>query len=221
MAGATEAIGRTRIHERPRDEPDTATPRSRPEPLARQHHPRARRKRDAQALHRRILGDRTHVESHDLPSGDQGQLRVRRLDPRQARRGQVGRSPFPRPGAGGPAAGGRPLQARFTSGRRASTAGFRSKSRRSLRTTRRPRSPQARELHARAGRRNLFIKIPGTKEGRAGDRRGDLLRRSDQRDAALFAPSSISRPRMRTCAASSGASRRDSPPTFRRWRRSS
>ena len=45
----------------------------------------------------------------------------------------------------------------------------------------------AKDLHARAGRPNLFIKIPGTKEGLPGDRGGDLRRRAGQRDAALLA----------------------------------
>ena len=41
----------------------------------------------------------------------------------------------------------------------------------------------AKDLHARAGRPNLFIKIPGTKEGLARDRRGDFRGHADQRDA--------------------------------------
>ena len=46
-----------------------------------------------------------------------------------------------------------------------STAGSRSRSRRCLPTTPPARSRRPRELHARAQRPNLFIKIPGTPEG--------------------------------------------------------
>ncbi len=44
----------------------------------------------------------------------------------------------------------------------------------------------AKELHARAGRRNLFIKIPGTAEGLAGHRGGDRRGHPGQRDAPLL-----------------------------------
>ena len=47
----------------------------------------------------------------------------------------------------------------------ASTASCRSRCRRCSPTTPRAPSPQAKELHARAERPNLFIKIPGTREG--------------------------------------------------------
>ena len=53
---------------------------------------------------------------------------------------------------------------------------------------------EAARLHARAGRPNLFIKIPGTTAGLPGDRGDDLRRRAGQRDAALLAASSTSRP---------------------------
>ena len=52
---------------------DTSAPRPRPEPLARQHHARPPHDRHAPALHRRIVGDRAHVEPDDLRSGHQGQ----------------------------------------------------------------------------------------------------------------------------------------------------
>ena len=45
----------------------------------------------------------------------------------------------------------------------------------------------AKDLHARAKRPNVFIKIPGTKEGLASHRRGDLRRHSRERDAAVLA----------------------------------
>ena len=48
---------------------------------------------------------------------------------------------------------------------------------------------QAKALHKKANRRNLFIKIPGIKEGSASDRRGDLLGRAGERDSALLARS--------------------------------
>ena len=51
-----------------------------------------------------------------------------------------------------------------TTGRTASTAGYRWRSRPCWPTTRRAPSLRPRSLHARAGRPNLFIKIPGTKK---------------------------------------------------------
>ena len=44
---------------------------------------------------------------------------------------------------------------------------------------------QAAALHAKAGRENLFIKIPGTEAGLQGDRGVDLRRGADQRHPAL------------------------------------
>ena len=49
---------------------------------------------------------------------------------------------------------------------------------------------QAAELHAKAERDNLFIKIPGTEAGLHGDRGVDLRRHPDQRHPALRRPSS-------------------------------
>ena len=46
---------------------------------------------------------------------------------------------------------------------------------------------QAAQLHARAQRPNLFIKIPGTREGVPAIEEVDLRRRADQRDAAVLA----------------------------------
>ncbi len=43
-----------------------------------------------QALHRRPVGHRTHLKPDDLRAGDQEQLRVRHVDRRKARSGQVG-----------------------------------------------------------------------------------------------------------------------------------
>ena len=53
----------------------------------------------------------------------------------------------------------------FTTGPTAWTAGCRWRSRPCWPTTRPALSPRPRSLHARAGRPNLLIKIPGTKEG--------------------------------------------------------
>ena len=52
---------------------------------------------------------------------------------------------------------------------------------------------QVKMLHRQRQRPNVFIKIPGTPEGAAGDRGGDLRGRSDQRDPAVLARSSTSR----------------------------
>ena len=79
--------------------------------------------------------------------------------------GQVGRGALLRAGARGPHPGRRSLPARSTTGPTAWTAGCRWRCRRCWPTTRKTTLAAAKELHARAGRPNLFIKIPGTKEG--------------------------------------------------------
>ncbi len=58
-----------------------------------------------------------------------------------------------------------PCFARFTTGPKAWTAGCRSKCRRLLAYDTASTLAAAKDLHARAGLPNLFIKIPGTKEG--------------------------------------------------------
>ena len=65
----------------------------------------------------------------------------------------------------------------------------------------------AAQLHARAQRPNLFIKIPGHPRRHLRDRGVDLRRRAGERDAAVLDARSTSRRRRPTCAASSGASR--------------
>ena len=77
--------------------------------------------------------------------------------------------------------------ARSGIGRAASTAGCRSKCRRCSPTT--PPAPlaAAKTLHARAGRPNLLIKIPGTKEGLPAIEEAIFAGSPDQRDAALLA----------------------------------
>ena len=55
-----------------RHECHTAASRSGPEPLARQHHPRAPGERQTRSLHPRARGDGPHLQSHDLRPRDQG-----------------------------------------------------------------------------------------------------------------------------------------------------
>ena len=77
----------------------------------------------------------------------------------------------------------------------------------------------AKSLHARAGRPNLLIKIPGHQGRSARYRRGDLCRRAYKRDACYSRASSTwRRPRL-SCAASSGASMPGSSPMSVPWPR--
>ena len=94
-----------------RDEGHRTATRTRPEPLARQHHARSPRQRDVEALHRRILGHRTDVEPDDLQPGDQEQLGVRRCDPCRSREGAVERGNLLRPRARRHHPGRRPVPA--------------------------------------------------------------------------------------------------------------
>ena len=79
--------------------------------------------------------------------------------------GQVGRGAVLRAGARGPHAGRRPVPTDPRAGPTAWTAGCRWKCRPCWPTTRPAPCAAAKDLHARAGRPNLFIKIPGTREG--------------------------------------------------------
>ena len=120
--------------------------------------------RHARALHRRAVGHRADVEPDDLRSCDQEQHRLRRRDPQQAQGGQVGRGAVLRAGARGHHAGRRPVPAGLRAHR--GVDGWVSLEVSPLLaydtgTT----LAVAKDLHARAGRPNLFIKIPGTKEG--------------------------------------------------------
>ena len=90
---------------------------------------------------------------------------LRRGDPQEARRGQIGRSAVLRTGHRGHHCGRRPvppdLRSHVRRGRLGLAGGV---------PAARLRHPELRstspgELHARAGRPNLFIKIPGTREG--------------------------------------------------------
>ena len=87
------------------------------------------------------------------------------VDPPLDGRGQVRRGAVLRAGARGPDAGRRSLPPHPRSHRPASTAGSRSRSRRSSPTTRRAPSGRRRRSTHQAGRPNLYIKIPGTPEG--------------------------------------------------------
>ena len=139
--------------------------RSGPKHLARQHHPRSSRQRHAETLHRRIVGNGADVESHDLRPRDQEQRDYDDADPPEAaQQGKRARScsstwrwrtSLARPTYFG----------RSSSEPTASTAGYRWRCRRCWPTTRPARSAAAKDLHARAAQPNLFIKIPGTKEG--------------------------------------------------------
>ena len=66
------------------------------------------------------------------------------------------------------------------------TASSRWRSRRCSPTTRKATVAQAKALHAKANKPNLFIKIPGTTGRPAGDRGGDLRRRAGERHPAVL-----------------------------------
>ena len=158
-------------HQRPtfyqerNDESDPKTPRNGPEPLARQHHPRSADQRHAPPLHPGVLGHGAHLEPHDLRPRHQEQSRLRRRHPPEIEGRQVGRGAVLRAGAGGPDSRPPICSGRSTTRPTAWTAGCRWRSRRCWPTTRPDTLAAAKELHARAERPNLFIKIPGTKEG--------------------------------------------------------
>ena len=118
-----------------------------------------------QALHRRAVGHRADLEPDDLRPRHQQEQRLRRRHPREARRGQVGRGRCSSSSRWKTSPRRPTCSGRSTTRPTASTAGCRWKSRRCSPTTRRARIAAAKELHARAGRPNLFIKIPGTPEG--------------------------------------------------------
>ena len=188
--------------------------RSRPEPVARQHHPRAADERHARALHRRVLGDRADLEPDDLRQGDRRTAAPTTTHIRdKARRRQVGRGAVLRARAGGPDAAPPTCSGRSTTPPAASTAGCRSRSRRCSPTTPPARIEAAARLHAQA------------RSGPTSSSRFRARRRACRRSRKRSSPacrstsrccsraSSISpRPRP-TCAASSGASRPGCDPT--------
>ena len=87
------------------------------------------------------------------------------VDSREAEQGQVGGGALLRLWRWRTSPGPRRCSGPSTTRRMAWTAGFRSKFRPCSPTTPPARLAAAKELHARAGQPNLFIKIPGTKEG--------------------------------------------------------
>ena len=146
--------------------PTAATARSRPEPLARQHHPRAARQRHAAPLHRRSVGHRPDLEPDDLRRGDRRHRRLRRRHPRaRCSDGKSGEALFfelaledLRRAADLFRPASRRDRRRRWLGVAGSVAAARLRhaqapSRRPSRSTRRPTAP------------NLFIKIPGTPAG--------------------------------------------------------
>ena len=118
------------------------------------------------AIHRRAVGHRPDVESDDLRSGDQGQRRLRqRPFAREVRQSQSGEDALLRARASTtsrepPTCSGRP-----STGRTASTGSVSLEVSPLLAHDTATTLAAAKDLHARAGRPNLFIKIPGTPEG--------------------------------------------------------
>ena len=139
------------------------------------------------ALHRRVVGHRTHLEPHDLRPRDQEQRRLRRRHPQQAEGGQVGRGAVLRARHRRPHPGGRSLPPGARAHPTAWTAGCRSRSRRCSPTTRPRTLAAAKDLHARAGAAQPLHQDPGHRGGPPRHRGGDLRRRADQRDAAVLA----------------------------------
>jgi hypothetical protein len=138
--------------------------RSRPEHLARQHHARAARFGHAPEIRERAVRDGAHVEPDDLRSGDLEGRRLRRRDPHAHGEGQGRRGSLLRPGDRRPDAAAdifKPIHERtngvdgYVSLELSPTIAFDTKA----------SIAEAKALWARAARRNLFIKIPGTPEG--------------------------------------------------------
>ena len=78
----------------------------------------------------------------------------------------------------------------------------------------------AKSLHARAARPNLFIKIPGTKEGLPAIEES-IFAGIQSTSRYYFRASSTLQPRRLSCGGSSAASRRDFHPISTRWLQSS
>ena len=163
------------------------------------------------------------LEPDDLRQGDRPARRLRRPDrrgrrePGLARRGGLLRARDRRPA---------PRRRRVRRGARAhartSTASSRSRSRPELAsTTPARRSRRRATCTTRMERPNVFIKIPGTPRGPAGDRGGDLRRHPGQRHAAVLQRAAPRRRRRLDDAASSAASPTACRRTSRRSRRSS
>ena len=157
---------------------------------------------------------RRHLQPDDLPGRDRRGRRLRRPDPRGARaprrepkeiflalaaRRHPRRLRRPAPGLG--------------RGRAARTAGSRSRSTRTSRTTPRRTIAEAKRLHALVDRPNLFIKIPATQEGLPAIEETIAGRHPGQRDADLLARAPPRgrrglRPRPPAAASTAAATRR-------------
>jgi transaldolase len=132
--------------------------------VARQHHARAAEQRHAAPLHRRALRHRADVEPDDLRPRDQGRRRLRRRDPQEGGGGRKGEELFFELALEDITQAAdlfRPVHER-TCG----VDGWVSLEVSPLLAYDTKTTIQvAKDLHARAKRPNLFIKIPGTKEG--------------------------------------------------------
>ena len=139
-----------------------------------QHHARAAHRRHVAPLHRGSVGHRPDLQPDHLRSRDPQQRRrtTRRSAP--ARTKAARRAAVLRAGHRGHHPGGRPVRARLSAHLRRRRLGVAGGFAAAGPRYRRPRWRQARQLHARAARSNLFIKIPGTAEGLPRDRGGHL-----------------------------------------------
>ena len=136
-----------------------------PEPVAGQHHPRSADQRHAAALYRRTVGHRADLEPDDLRPCRRAQHILRRGDQAPGRGRQVGRGAVLRTGDPGSCARPPTCSRRSISGPPA-VDGWVSLEVSPLLAHDTARTvAEARALHAKANRPNLFIKIPGTLEG--------------------------------------------------------
>ena len=143
----------------------TQLARPRPEPLARQHHARPAGQRHAKRYIDELsvtgLTSNPTIFDHAIKNSTAYDAAIReKLDERASRARRSSSSWRSTTSPGPPTCSGR-----STIGPTAWTAGCRWKSRRCWPTTRPSTLAAAKDLHARAARPNLFIKIPGTKEG--------------------------------------------------------
>ena len=203
---------------------DREAARAGPEPLARQHHPHDARRRHPRRLHRRALGHRPDLQPDDLRQGDLRRRRLRRAD----RRGR----------AAGPARHRREGAIFFELAladlrdatdlfaevheRTAGVDGFCSLEVSPLLADDTAATiAQAAQLHAKAERENLFIKIPGTEAGLPAIEE-TIFAGIPVNVTLLFDDRAVPRPPPTpTCAGSSGGSRPGSTPTSPRSPRSS
>ena len=152
--------------------------------MARQHHPRSAGHRHTEAIYRRALGDRTHVESNDLRSRHQEQRRLRRGNRQELQKDKSVEELFFELALEDLARAAdlfRPIYNR-TNG----VDGWVSlEVSPLLAMTRRARSPRPRSCTQ--GRASQSLHQDSRHHGGpAGDRRGDLRGSTGQRDAALL-----------------------------------